>query len=148
VAYAKRPLQSCGSISGMPVPQLAPAEALRAINRSWVIGRLEDLERLLHPRAVIVGADLTPLAEGREACLGSYRDFLDAATVRSFEEHDVRVEQYGDTSIVSYCYHIDYDIVGRRHEQKGREVLVLVASDQGWQAVWRQVLPPPAVATS
>ena len=129
----------------MPVPHLAPAEILCAINRSWVTGRLEDLEPLLHPRAVIVGADLTPLAEGRDACVGSYRDFLDAATVRSFQEHDVRVERYGDTSIVSYR---DYDIEGRRHEQEGREVLVLVASEQGWQAVWRQVLLPPAVAAS
>lgn len=126
----------------------APIDALRAINRSWSAGRLEDLERLLHPRCAIVGADLTRFAVGRDACVRSYRDFLDAATVHSFNEHDVRVEQYDSTSIASYRYQIDYELAGQRHQEDGREVVVFIANEQGWQAVWRQILPAPAAASS
>jgi hypothetical protein len=119
----------------------SPAEVVTAINRAWVSGRLGDLEPLLHPRAIIVGADLSRLAEGRDACIASYRDFLSAATVHEFQERDVRVEEYEGAAVVSYGYRIRYESGGERHQEEGREVLLLVRSVDGWQGAWRQVLP-------
>jgi hypothetical protein len=123
--------------------KLSPAEVLTALNAAWVAGRLADLERLLHPRSVIVGSDLTRLAEGRAACVASYRDFLAAVTVHAFEERDIRAEEYDGTAVVSYSYRINYESGGEQYVDDGREVLVLVRAEYGWQAVWRQVLVAP-----
>jgi hypothetical protein len=77
----------------MNLPHTSPAGVLAALNRAWVTGRLEDLGLLLHPRSVIVGHDLVRLAEGRDACVASYRDFLATVTVHTFAERDVRVQE-------------------------------------------------------
>jgi hypothetical protein len=119
---------------------LSPAEVLTAVNHAWSSGRLEDLECLLHPRSVIVGPDLTRLADGRGACVASYRDFLAAVTIHKFEVRDVQTEEYEGTAVVSYGYQISYDSGGEQHDDDGRELLVLVSTEHGWQVVWRQVV--------
>jgi hypothetical protein len=124
----------------MNPPDRSPAELLRALNDAWAAGRLLDLEPLLHPRSVIVGPDLTRLSDGRDACIASYRDFLAAATVRAFEERDVRAEEYNGAAILSYTYRIVYESDGEQHDDEGREVLVLVRGETGWQVAWRQLL--------
>jgi hypothetical protein len=118
----------------------SPAESLIALNVAWAAGRLDDVERLLHPRAVIVGADLSRLAEGREACVASYRNFLAAVTVVAFAEHDIRAEEYDGTAVVSYSYRIKYESGGEQYDDDGREVLVLVRAEHSWQVAWRQIL--------
>jgi uncharacterized protein DUF4440 len=125
-------------------PSLAsPAEVLTALNEAWVSGRLEELEHLLHPRSVFVGPDLTRLAEGRAACVASYRDFLAAATVHEFEERDARVDEYDSTAVVSYRYRISYESGDNQRDEEGREALVLAKAEHGWQIAWRQVLVSP-----
>jgi hypothetical protein len=120
-----------------------PAEVLVAVNRAWCESRFEDLDALLHPRAVIAGFDLARYAEGRDSCLASYRDFVESAIIHAFDVHNVRVEEHDRTAIVTYAYRIRYEMDGQLHSEEGRELLVLVAGEEGWQVAWRQLLPAP-----
>jgi uncharacterized protein (TIGR02246 family) len=116
-------------------------EAIRAIigdiNRAWLEGRFEDLQRCFHPDMVIVAPGFAQRLAGAAACADTYREFMAAATIHAFEASPADVDVWGDTAVASYAYDIDYEMSGRRQRERGRDLFVFTRADGRWRAVWR-----------
>ena len=115
---------------------------MRAINEAWIQGRAaEALPDLFADEAVIVGPDLSRLAEGRDACVASYEDFAAGIDLIRFEEFDHRVDSFGGAAVVDYAYRAEYRQDGEELTDYGRDVILAVETDAGWRAAWRMARP-------
>src|SRR5688572_10312102 len=81
---------------------------LRRINRAWVHGPLDDLEACFHEDMVIVSPGFKDRTEGRAACVASYKEFIESATVHEYHESEPEVHIVGDTAVATYRYEIVY----------------------------------------
>lgn len=120
----------------------SPQELVRAINEAWVEGlAAKALPDLFLRDAVIVGPDMTRLAEGRAACVESYVQFAAGIDVIEFEEFDHRVDEFGPAALVDYAYRAVYRRDGEELTDFGRDVIMAVATEAGWRVAWRMARP-------
>jgi hypothetical protein len=120
----------------------SPLELVEAINTAWTKGRAaQDLPDLFTEEAVIVGPDLSRLAEGRDTCVESYVQFAAEIALHEFAEFDHRVDSFGAAAVVDYAYRAVYKRDGEELTDFGRDVILAVETDSGWQAAWRMARP-------
>ena len=120
----------------------SPLELVEAINEAWMEGRAaEALPGMFAEQAVIVGPDLSRLAEGRAACVESYVQFAAGISLIEFVEFDHRVDSFGAAAIVDYAYRAVYEREGEELTDYGRDVIMAVDTGSGWQAAWRMARP-------
>jgi uncharacterized protein (TIGR02246 family) len=119
-------------------------DLLRAINLAWRRGQVEQMRECFHPDAVIVAPGFRTRAQGREACLKSYQDFIDSTTVTQYGESAVTVDVWGDTAVASYHFEIAWDVKGQPFRDSGHDVFVFHREAGRWWAVWRTIISPPA----
>ena len=120
----------------------SPLELVREINAAWKEGRAaEALPQLFAEEAVIVGPDLSRLAEGRDACVESYVEFARGIDLAEFEEFDHRIHDFGTAAVVDYAYKAVYVREGEELTDYGRDVILAVRSEHGWHAAWRMARP-------
>jgi hypothetical protein len=100
---------------------------------------------LFHRDAVIAAPGFTDRIVGRDACVESYRQFTDAATIHAFTDSNHSIDIWDTTAVATYHFEIDYEINGARNIDRGRDLLVLTLESPGWQIVWRTLtLDSPA----
>ncbi len=120
----------------------SPLELVEAINEAWTEGRAaEALPGMFTEEAVIVGPDLSRLAEGRDACVESYVQFAAGIALIEFAEFDHRVDSFGAAAMVDYAYRAVYEREGEELTDYGRDVIMAVDTGSGWQAAWRMARP-------
>jgi ketosteroid isomerase-like protein len=107
------------------------------LNTAWRTGRLDELEETFAPDVVLVAPGFAARLEGREACIGTYRDFTAAAEVRDFSMGDVAIDLFGDTAVAVCPYVIAYTMNGAQYRERGNDLLVFARRDGDWQVVWR-----------
>jgi hypothetical protein len=77
-----------------------------SINQAWLTGNAGQIARYLDDGVIILGPGPQVMAEGREACVRSYQDFSDRATICAFAEDAPVVKVFGTTAVASYRYTI------------------------------------------
>ena len=107
---------------------------------------MPDLEELFHPDIVVVGADLARHAEGREACLRGFAEFVERAALRTFEPEKPRVDVFGDAAVAGYAYRIEYLLDGQVYREGGHDVWLFVRAGGEWLAAWRMLSSAPLPA--
>jgi ketosteroid isomerase-like protein len=112
---------------------------VNAINGAWVRGEADAIAEHLHDRIVVAGPDGSIMAEGREACVESYRAFISAATISAFDARDHVLRIWGDTAVVSYRFSIRYAMQSAMHDDTGRDTFIFTRDSERWRAVWRLV---------
>jgi ketosteroid isomerase-like protein len=121
---------------------------LQAINDSWLSNKPEEICRVLndcfHQDMVIKGCDLKTMAQGREACVRSYVDFIQQAKVSAFSQNEPDIQVTGDTAIASYGWTIQYTLEGKDYTESGHDVFVFQRSNGKWLAIWRVMLTESA----
>jgi ketosteroid isomerase-like protein len=120
--------------------QEAVWEVMQEINRAWVHGRPEEMELHLHPDMVIVTSDVEYRADGRQACIASYKDFCDRATIQDYKEDKPNVDVFGDQAVVIYQFDISYELEGAAHRDKGADIFVFKREQDQWRAIWRTLV--------
>jgi uncharacterized protein (TIGR02246 family) len=118
----------------------AVATAMREMNRAWLEGNADDMERLVHPDVVVILPGFAGRVAGREAFINGFRDFSESATGIQFREDDTQVDVIGGTAVVSFAYEMTYERTGGRYRATGRDVWVFENRDRSWLAVWRTML--------
>lgn len=113
---------------------------VRAINEAWRQSEWQALEEALHPDVVFVPPALRQRVRGRKACIRTYQDFVQQATVSSFTEREPTVDVFGDTAVVSYRFSINYQRHGKSYLGAGGEIFVFVREGDRWLACWRAML--------
>ena len=119
-------------------------EQIERYDRCWVARRPEDLRRFLHPDVVFTGPDFERLAEGVDAAVQSYTDFVSQATVHEFTTSDYVIDVIDDAAVMTYTWTIDYEMNGTRSRERGRELLVWARRAGRWLIAWRTQRPEPA----
>ena len=118
-----------------------PWDVVREINRAWVEGHPDDMALCLHLDVVMVGPGFSGRSVGRDACIASYREFCDAAEIHEFAETDPHVDLTADTAVVTYRFTITYTMDAEHHTDRGHDLFVLTRAGEGWQVVWRTLVP-------
>lgn len=126
----------------MPDSSTAEVERLiRDLNSAWPEGRFEEVGRCFDDEAVMVPPGGGELIRGREAIVGSFRSFLDAAKVHRFEVLDLTVTVFGATACAVVPFQIRYELQGQIYDEKGEDILVLMQNAGEWRIVWRTQVP-------
>lgn len=127
---------------------LADLQALRwlleRLERSWRDGDEASLRSCLHPDVVFAGPEHQEIARGRDACVGSYMDFMKSAKVHAYSAGEPTIRVWGTTAVASYGWTMDYEIDSGRSLERGEDLLVLEDSGPGWRVVWRGLTSRPA----
>jgi ketosteroid isomerase-like protein len=45
------------------------------------------------------------------------------------------IQIYGDSAVVTYCYHMSFEIRGQKADMDGRDMFVLIKENDKWMAV-------------
>ena len=112
-------------------------DAVRRINDAWLEGRPEDVTQDLDEDVVFVAPGFARRAEGRDAAVQSYRDFLASATIGQFTESDLSVDVWGDTAVASHRYEIEWTAKGKQHRDRGHDLFVFRRAAGTWRAAFR-----------
>lgn len=116
-------------------------ERVRESNRAWTGGRPEAVGELFHRDAVSTLAGTDHRVEGREAIVGSFVDYCNAARTLAFEETGHTVDLLGAAAVVTYAFSVRYAMDGTVHDERGREVLVFTEREGRWAVAWRMQVP-------
>ena len=79
--------------------------------------------------------------EGRAACVASYREFVQTATIHHYHETEPEIDVVGDTAVATYRFAITYSIDTTDFDESGWDLFVFVRAGQTWQAIWRTIVP-------
>ena len=119
----------------MPEDELEVWRTVQAMNRAWTSGRVDELKEFFHRDIVAVTPTDRVRLEGREACIASWRRFVETTTIHSWKERDPRVKLFGAAAVVSYYYEVTCEIRGEQMTLAGRDLLFMVKEAGRWLAV-------------
>jgi uncharacterized protein DUF4440 len=110
------------------------------INDAWSQGRPEELHQYFDDQMVIRGRAFQEMSRGREACVRSYIDFLNAATVERFQLGEPEIDLHGDTAVATYPWEMTYQLQGKTYTESGHDLFVFSHGSGAWRAIWRAML--------
>ncbi len=118
----------------------AVADIMHRINRSWLDGRIEDLNDMIHPEIVMVFPGFSGRISGRERFVEGFRDFVENSIIHDVEEHTYQIDITADTAVLTYTYEMVYERGGQRYRSTGRDLWIFCLIEERWLAVWRTML--------
>jgi hypothetical protein len=122
------------------------ASAVRAlldrIDGGWRYARWDELAECLDERMVMVAPGMQGRVEGRDACVDSYRDFMDQATLIRYRTEPPVVDVWDETAVATFGWEMVWESAGTPHREAGRDVFVCRRAGEpaAWRAVWRTVV--------
>jgi len=119
-------------------------QMLNRINQAWIEGRWNDLADCFHEDMIIAQPGRGQAGKGKQACVDSFRSFVDRAVVRGFEESDHQIDIWGETAVASYRFDVTYEMNGQDHRDSGIDVYVFIQQYGRWLAVWRTIISQSA----
>jgi ketosteroid isomerase-like protein len=123
------------------IDHTAIATLLHRMSEAWRAGRFDTLEEIFHADMVIAApGTFDARITGREACIQTYRDFAERATITAYQEEPVWIGVWGPTANASFGWQIAWDDETGAHTASGRDVLCLNKGDDGWRVVGRLML--------
>lgn len=121
-------------------------QTIRGLNRAWAVeGNVDDLRNYFHKDMVAIVATSRERLEGREACIASWKEFVEATRIHYWKEIDPKVQLYGNGrfAVVTYYYDMSFDMGGQTIETGGRDMFALVNEDGKWWVVADQFSSHP-----
>ena len=115
-------------------------QGLATINQTWLEGRPQDLEALIHPEITFVFPGFAGRAAGRDAFIAGFVDFCQSARIVSYHEHDHQVDLIADMAVASFGFEMIYEREGSGFRARGRDLWVFARQAGGWLACWRTML--------
>ena len=112
----------------------------RRINDAWTDGAPEQMAEDLDEAVVMVQPGFADRIEGRDAAIGSFRDFVESSTLHEYAESGLRVHVSGATAVVTCGWEIDWSSADRRQRERGHDVYVFGRERGRWRAVWRVIV--------
>ena len=117
-------------------------KVLRQLSAAWREGDVESLRGLLDERAVFVEPGFRERFVGREACVASFRRFVQSVELLDYSEDEVQIECWADTAVATYRFRIAFSPPGGEvRRESGRDVLTLRRKAGRWFVVFRTLVP-------
>jgi len=117
---------------------------LRKINDAWLNGNPDELTEYFHEDMVMKGPDFQTVGKGRETCVQGYKDFLNMAVVKNYEESEPDINAWGNTAVATLPWLMTYELNGQNYTESGHDTFVFTRENGEWLAVWRVLLSKPA----
>jgi ketosteroid isomerase-like protein len=127
----------------IPDDHAAIRAILAGIAAAWRGGRFEDLRAYFSEDMVIVPPGFASRVEGREACLASYRDFVNYATITEYRESEPTIDVRGEAAVATFGWEMAWEVGGRPSRESGHDLFVFAREDGRWLAVYRTLIPAP-----
>ena len=118
-------------------------KALNEISKAWREGDFDTLEKHFDEDMVIARPDFSSAEGGQKLSIDSYREFINRAMIRKYEESNHQIYLWGDTAVAHYHFEMEYALGGDDVFDKGHDLLVFARRDDHWVAVWRTMIPLP-----
>lgn len=121
-------------------------QTIQALNRAWAEdGNVKELENYFHKDMMAITPFDHDRLEGREACIASWRRFVESTKIHYSKDHNPKVQVYGDGrfAVVTCYYDMSYDRGGQTIKSAGRDMFVLVNENGKWLVVADQFSPYP-----
>ena len=118
-------------------------QIVKKINAAWQQSRLEELAAYFHEDMIMAPPGLSGRAKGRDACVASYREFIQMAKVKEYKEAEPEIDLWGNTAAATYGWEMVYELKGETYHESGWDVFVFAHDGTKWQAVWRTIATAP-----
>lgn len=116
-------------------------EVVLELNRAWALeGNTDKLKNYFHKDMVAITATDRNRLEGIDACIASWKEFVDSARINYFKEREPGIQIYGSGTfaIVTYYYDMCFEKDGRTVKTGGRDMFALVREDEKWMVAANQ----------
>jgi ketosteroid isomerase-like protein len=113
----------------------------KELDLCWLERRFDDLAAFFADDVVFVAPGGEHRAQGREAAVASYREFMGRSEIKSFQASDHVVTEAGSGAVVEYRWDMAWSGQGPSQELSGQEIFVLGRFPAGRQVIWRIQLP-------
>jgi general stress protein 26 len=101
----------------------------------------DRLKPLFHEQVVFMPPGLSAHVRGRDVCLKSYEDACSSMTFHKLDASEDHIDIFGQTAMMAYRYDCVYEFQGKKHEDDGHEILMLVQEQGQWKLAWRTLIP-------
>jgi hypothetical protein len=112
-------------------------QVIKSMSQSWQEKQFDRLETLFAETIVFQDSEGHRLAEGKSACIQSYRDFMAIAKVVVYEEEEPDLIPLNGLVMANYGWQIDYEMDGANFHDQGRDWLALAKLEGVWLISWR-----------
>jgi ketosteroid isomerase-like protein len=110
---------------------------IKLLSLAWREKQFDRLESLFAETVVFQDLEGHRLAEGKRACIDSYRDFMGIAKVLAYDETELDLLPFAGFVMASYGWRIDYEMNGANFHDEGRDWLALQKQNGAWRINWR-----------
>jgi hypothetical protein len=110
---------------------------IKSLSVAWREKRFDSLGPWFAEGVIFQDSKGSRIAEGKEACVQSYRDFMGIAKVLAYEEEKPDLIPFGGFVMASYGWRIDYEMNGANFHDEGRDWLALEKQEGFWRISWR-----------
>ena len=124
-------------------------ETVQNLNRLWTVERnVEKFKNYFHRDMVAITPVDRERLKGRDACIASWKRFVDKAKVIEFREMDPEIQLFGQGkfAVATYYYDMTYEMDDQTVSSNGRDMFVLVNENGKWWVVADQFSPYPDAA--
>jgi len=121
-------------------------QTIQALNRAWTVeGDADKLENFFHKDMIAITPTTRERIEGRDACIASWKAFMQSAKINYWKEIDPKVQLYGKGrfAVVTYYFDMSFEMNGHTIKMQGRDLFTLVKEDGKWWVVADQFSPNP-----
>ena len=111
------------------------------MNRTWIEKRdVSGLRQYFHEDMVAVTPVDRYQLEGREACIASWRKFVETTRIIDWKATDPKIQIYnrGQSAVVTYYYEMSYERNGNTINTSGRDMFFLIKENRKWWVVANQ----------
>ena len=122
-------------------------QTIQALNHAWAVeSNTEELKNYFHKNMVAITATDRERLEGREACVASWKAFVELTKIHYWKESDPKIQIYGNgkSAVVTYYFDMSFDMSGQTVSMSGRDMFMLVNEDGKWWVVADQFSSYPA----
>ena len=131
----------------MNAAELEIWRTVERLNATWTSGRVDELEQFFHDGMVAITPTDRLRLEGRDACVASWRRFVERAAIREWKTSDPLVRVFGEAAMATYYYDMLCEIDSKVVRLSGRDMFVLVHEGGRWLVVADQFSEFPGMAT-
>jgi ketosteroid isomerase-like protein len=116
---------------------LAAAVWVQAYDAAWLGRDWTTLERYLAPDIALMSPSFRTAIVGRDAVLAHLRAMMFGVRIHEYNATDLKGHSSGPVGVITYRWQLDWTVDHERRPLSGRDILVLCATSEGWQLMWR-----------
>jgi hypothetical protein len=106
-------------------------EVVSRLSVAWQSRSYAELSGHLDDDVVIVAPGFQGRVEGRNACVESYREFMERVTIERYEQAEPVIDAWEGTAVATYRWEMHDILVLQRRAPANADV--------AWRVVWRAI---------